>query len=83
MGQELAAERDPSPLAAGERRDVPVAFGEPQRVHRVVELRVEVPDVELVDLLLHRSLLGEQGVEVGVGLGERGRDGVEPVEQVA
>ena len=36
-----------------------------------------------VDLLLHLRLLGEQRVEVGVGLGEGGRDGVEAVEQVA
>ena len=36
-----------------------------------------------VDLLLHRRLLGEQRVEVGVGLGEGGRDRVEAVEQVA
>ena len=36
-----------------------------------------------VDLLLHRRLLREQRVEVGVGLGERGRDRVEAVEQVA
>ncbi len=36
-----------------------------------------------VDLLLHGRLLGEERVEVGVGLGEGGRDGVEAVEQVA
>ena len=36
-----------------------------------------------VDLLLHGRLLGEERVEVGVGLGECGGDGVEAVEQVA
>ena len=36
-----------------------------------------------VDLLLHARLLGEQRVEVGVGLGEGGGDRVEAVEQVA
>ena len=36
-----------------------------------------------VDLLLHRPLLCEQRVEVGVGLGERSRDRVEAVEQIA
>ena len=36
-----------------------------------------------VDLLLHLRLLGEERVEVGVGLGEGGRDRVEAVEQVA
>ena len=46
-------------------------------------VRVERPGVVAVDLLLHLRLLGEQRVEVGVGLGERGGDGVEAVEQVA
>ena len=36
-----------------------------------------------VDLLLHLRLLVEQRVDVGVGLGEGGRDRVEAVEQVA
>ncbi len=36
-----------------------------------------------VDLLLHLRLLGEERVEVGVGLGEGGRDRVEAIEQVA
>ena len=36
-----------------------------------------------LDLVLHHGLLGEQRVEVGVRLGEGGRDGVEAVEQVA
>ena len=44
---------------------------------------VEPPRVVAVDLLLHLRLLGEERVEVGIGLGERGRDGVEAVEQVA
>ena len=54
--------------------DVAVAVGEPQRVHRVVELRLELPGVAAVDLILHLRLLGEQRVEVGVGLGELRRD---------
>ena len=82
-GEEQPAERDAAALAAGERRDVAVALGQPQRVHRAVERRVETPRVVAVDLLLHGRLLGEERVEVGVGLGEGGRDGVEAVEQVA
>ena len=36
-----------------------------------------------VDLLLHLPLLGEESVEIGVGLGEGGGDRVEAIEQVA
>ena len=82
-GEQQPAQRHAAPLAAGERLDVAVAVGQPQRVHRAVERGVEAPRVVLVDLLLHLGLLGEQRVEVGVGLGERGRDRVEAVEQVA
>ena len=77
------AERDAAPLAAGERRDVAVALGEAERVHRAVERLVEAPRVGAVDPVLHLRLLGEERVEVGVGLGERRGDRVEAVEQVA
>ena len=36
-----------------------------------------------VDLLLHFPLLGEESIEVGVGLGEGSGDRVEAIEQVA
>ena len=68
--EEQARERDPAALAARERRHVAVALGQPQRVHRAIERRVEAPGVGAVDLVLHLRLLGEQRVEVGVGLGE-------------
>ena len=77
------AERHAAPLAAGERRDVAVAVGQSQRVHRAVEVLVEAPGVGAIDPVLHLRLLGEQGVEVGVRLGEGGGDRVEAVEQVA
>ena len=77
------AERDPAALAARERRHVAVAVGQAQRVHGAVELRRRGPRRRAVDLLLHGRLLGEERVEVGVGLGKRGGDGVEAVEQVA
>ena len=82
-GEQQPAERDAAALAARERLDVAVALGQPQRVHRAVEHRVERPGVAAVDLLLHGRLLGEQRVEVGVGLGELRADLVEAVEQVA
>src|SRR3954447_12760316 len=81
--EEQPAERDPAPLAARERLDVAVAFRHAERVHCVVELVVELPEVGAIDRVLHLRLLGEQRVEVGVGLRERGADLVEAVEQVA
>ncbi len=81
--QKHATERDTAALAARERGDVTVAVGEPQRVHRPVERRLERPGVPAVDLVLHLRLLGEEDVVVGVRLGEGGRDRVETVEQVA
>ena len=69
-GEQQPAERHAPALAARERVDVAVAVGQPQRVHRAVERLVEAPRVVAVDLLLHRRLLREQRVEVGVRLGE-------------
>ena len=81
--EQQPAERDAAALAAGERRDVAVAVRQAQRVHRVVEVLLELPCVGAVDRVLHLRLVGEQRVVVGVRLGERGRDLVEAVEQVA
>ena len=82
-GEQQPAQRDPPALAARERRHVAVAVGDAQRVHRVIEVGVELPGVAAVDLILDGGLLGEQRVEVGVGLGELPRDRGEPVEQIA
>ena len=81
--EEEAAERDPPPFAARQRGHVAVAFGQAQRVHRPVERGVQRPQILAVDLVLDERLLGEQGVEVRIGLGEAGRDRVETVEQLA
>ncbi len=43
--QQEPAQRDPAPLAAGEHRDVGVAGRAPQRIHRLLELAVELPAV--------------------------------------
>src|SRR5215210_1439122 len=82
-GEQEPAERDAAALTAGQRRHVAIPVREPERVHRAVEGGLEAPRVRPVDLLLHRRLLLEQRVEVGVRLRERGRDRVEAVEQVA
>ena len=81
--EEQAAERDAAALAAGEGRHVAVALGQAERVHRAVERLVEAPGVGAVDPLLHVRLLGEQRVEVRIGLGEGRGDRVEAVEEVA
>jgi hypothetical protein len=77
------AQRDAAALAARELRHVGVAGRQAQRVHGDLDLVVEIPEVVLVDVLLHLRLLVHQLVEVGVGLGERGADLVEAVEHPA
>ncbi len=81
--EEQPAEGDAAALAAGQRRHLALAVRQPQRVHRAVERLLEAPGVRAVDPLLDVRLLCEERVEVGVGLGKRGRDGVEAVEEVA
>ena len=73
--QQQPAQRHAAALAAGELRDVGVAGRQAQRVHRVVELRVEVPGVGRFDLRLDAAEL--LGGLVGVVGGEL----VEAVEQ--
>jgi len=51
--QQQAAERDTAALPAGEVVDRRVPDRATERVHRHLELRVEVPGVERVDLRLH------------------------------
>ena len=81
LGQEQPAQRDPAALAAGERRHVGVARGQPQGVHGDLEGALEVPGAGGVDLVLQLGLLGEELVEVGVRLAEGGADLVEPVDE--
>ena len=81
LREQQPAQRDPAPLAARELRDVGVGRRQAQRVHRDLELAVEVPAVHRVDLVLELRLLREQLVEVGVGLAHRVADLLEPVEQ--
>ena len=58
--QQQPAQRDPSPLAAGERRDVGRSGREPQRVHRHLHARIEVPRAGGVNHRLEFSLLLER-----------------------
>ena len=78
--QEQLGQRDPALLTAGEILDTRVARGRAQGIHRLLQLRVEIPGVGRVDLGLQFAHLGEQGVEVGIRIGHRRRDLVEAVE---
>ena len=78
--QEQLAQRDAALLTTGEHGDIGVRRRAAQRIHRLLELGVEVPRVEVVDLLLQRAHLGEELVVVGVGVGELGGDLVEAVD---
>ncbi len=81
LRQEQPAEGHPPPLATREGGDLGVAGREAQRVHRDLEGPVEVPGAGGVDLVLQLGLLGEELVEVGVGLAHRRAHLVEPVDQ--
>ncbi len=73
--EQQAGERDAALLAAGEVGDGPVAGRAAQRVHRVLDLGVEVPGVGGVDL-------GLQAGELGGGLvAVVHRQLVEPVDE--
>ena len=73
--EQQAAQRDAPALAAGELGDVGVGGRQPQGVHRVLDVGVEVPGVGRVDLGLQRREL------VGGLVGVVGGQLVEAVEQ--
>ena len=72
LGQEQAAQRHPAPLTTGECGDVSVPRGAAQGVHGDLEGALEVPRAGGVDLVLEFGLLGQELVEVGVGVAEGG-----------
>ena len=67
--EEQAAERHAAPLAARERGHVGVAGRAAQRVHRDLQVRVEIPQVLVIDLVLELGRL--VGRFVGVVLHQR------------
>jgi hypothetical protein len=77
--EQQLAQRDATALAPGEVVDHLVRRGAPQGIHGLREARVEIPGVGMVEIGLQLTHLGEQGVVVGVGVGERLADGVETV----
>ncbi len=78
LAQQQLAQRDAATLTAGQVRDGLVGRRAPQRVHRLLELRVEVPTRRRGRALLELAHLLHQLVRV-VGRHEFG-DLVEPVE---
>jgi hypothetical protein len=78
LGQQQLAERHPATLAAGQVRDGVVRRRAAQRVHRLLQLRVQVPRVRVVQRLLQPAHLLHQ--LVGVVGGHQLCHLVEPVE---
>ena len=60
--QQETAESDPAPLAARQRRHIGVAGRAAHRVHRDLDLAIDIPGVRRVDPFLERALLLDQGV---------------------
>jgi hypothetical protein len=79
--EEQAAQRDAPLLAAGQGRDVGVVGRAAQRVHRDVDVPLEVPRVGGVDPVLELRLLGPDRLVVGIGLGPAGHHGVVLLDQ--
>ena len=80
--QQQAAQGHPALLAAGQVRHGGVPGGAAQGVHRHLEVAVEIPGVEGVDLILQLRLLLQQDVEVGVGIAHLVGDVVEVIQQL-
>ena len=68
LDEELA-QRDAAALATRQDGDRLIRRRTAQRVHRLIELRVDVPRVGSIDLGLQLTHLVHQGIEVGVRVG--------------
>ena len=62
--QQQPAQRDAAPFAARQFRDIGIWRRQPQRVHREIEPRVEIPRVGRVDAVLQLRLLVEDLVHL-------------------
>ena len=51
-----------------------------QCIHRLLELAVEIPGVEVIDLFLQNTHLGKKSVKVCIGLGHQRRNLIEAIE---
>jgi hypothetical protein len=78
LGQQQLAQRHPAPLTAGKARDVGVPRWATQRVHRLLQLRLQIPGVRVVEVLLQPAHFLHQ--LIGVVGGHQLGDLVEPVQ---
>jgi hypothetical protein len=83
--EEQPAQCDPATLAPRQLRDIGVGWRQPQGVHRVLDLGIQVPRTGGFDRVLHPGLLRHDGVHLlGRELfGKPGVDLVEPRQQGA
>ena len=79
--EQQPGERHAPLLAAGQGRDVGVVGRAAERVHRDLDVALEVPGVGGVDPVLERALLGADRLVVGVRVGPLGHDGVVLVDE--
>ena len=79
--EEQPSERDTPLLAARQGRDVGIVGWATERLHRDLDVPLDVPRVGGVDPVLERALLGTDGLVVGIRLGPLRHDGVVRVEQ--
>ena len=82
LGEEQAAQRHPPSFATRQRGHVGVARREAERIHGDLEGPVELPCSGGIDLGLEVGLLGQQRIDVGVGVAEGGAHLVVPVDQL-
>ncbi len=69
-GQQQAAQGHAAALPARQRRHVSVGCGQAQRVHGDRQGALQVPGPQRVDAVRQGGLLGQQGLDVGVGRSE-------------
>ncbi len=70
LGEQQAAQRDPTTLSTGQGGDIGIAGRAPEGVHGDLEGPLQVPRTGGIDLVLEFGLLAEELVEVGVRLAE-------------
>ena len=82
--QEQPAQRHSAAFAAGQNLHRRIRRRTPQRIHRHLEPRIEIPGILMVELLLHLALPLEQRVHLVVGhlFGKLGVDLFELFQQV-
>ena len=82
FGEEQTTERDPPSFTARERGDIGVARRKAERIHGDLEGPVELPCAGGIDLGLEVGLLGQERVDVGVGVAEGGAHLVVAIDQL-